>query len=73
MKKSEIKFGKQYSNGKGTIRRIVGVGPYLLYDGQKNTDCVRYRILAKASGPSSIIAEHNCTRQSFATWAKEEV
>lgn len=27
MKKSEIAVGKSYSNGKGRIRKVVGIGP----------------------------------------------
>ena len=73
MKKSEIKLGSIYSDGKGNVREIVGVGPYLLYPGQENTDCVRYKLVAKRLGPYPVGAERNCTRQSFATWAKELV
>jgi hypothetical protein len=73
VKKSEIKLGGMFTNGKGTIREIVGVGPYLLYDGQMDTDCVRYKLIAKKLGPHSIGSEQNCTRQSFASWAKKLV
>jgi len=73
MKKSEIKLGSIYTNGRGNIREIVGVGPYLLYSGQEDTDCVRYKLLAKSSGPNLVGSERNCTKQSFATWAKELV
>ena len=73
MKKSEIKLGETYSDRKGGIRRIVGVGPYTLYDGQADTNCVRYRIMAKKLGPHPIGYERNCTLISFAAWAKEKV
>jgi hypothetical protein len=73
MKKSEIKLGKQYSNGKGTIRKIIGFGPYVLYGGQTDTDCVRYRIMTKIAGPQPVGSEQNCTRRSFISWVKEEV
>ena len=73
MKKSEIKLGSIYSDGKGNIRKIVGVGPYLLYPGQENTDCVRYKLIAKRLGPHLVGSEQNCTKQSFATWAKKLV
>lgn len=71
MKKSEIKLGKAYTDNSGNIREIVGVGPYLLYNGQANSDCVRYKILTKRLGPYAVGSERNCTRQSFASWAKE--
>lgn len=73
MKKSEIKLGRVFTDGKGNVREIVGVGPYLLYDGQQNTDCVRYKIITKKRGPHSVGAERNSTRISFASWAKELV
>lgn len=73
MKKSEIELGKTYTDKKGGVRRIVGVGPYVLYDGQTDTNCVRYRIMAKKLGPYSVGSEKNCTLISFAAWAKEEI
>lgn len=73
MKKSKIELGKQYSNDNGTIRLVVGVGPYKLYDEQEDTDCVRYKLIAKRLGPHPVGSEQNCTRRSFATWAKREV
>lgn len=36
MKKSEVKIGGIYSNGKGRIRKVVDIGPqYKLYDEQE--------------------------------------
>ena len=36
MKKSEIKIGHIYSNGKGRLRKVIDIGPqYKLYDGQR--------------------------------------
>ena len=73
MKKTDIKLGRMFTDGVGNIRKIVGVGPYILYDGQQNTDCVRYKLIAKRLGPYSVGSERNCTRQAFAAWAKKLV
>ena len=74
MKKSSIKVGTAYADGKGSIRLVIAVGPeYKLYSGQGNSDCLRYRLIAKKLGPFSVGSEQNCTRISFASWAKKIV
>ena len=43
MKKSEIKIGHIYSNGKGRLRKVIDIGPqYKLYDGQGCDENIRY-------------------------------
>lgn len=43
MKKSEIKIGHIYSNGKGRLRKVIDIGPqYKLYDGQRCDENMRY-------------------------------
>lgn len=71
MKKSEIKVGKTYHNGKQgrfySEREVVAEGPeYVLYRGQENMDCIRY-ITRKGVGIGN---SGNMTRASFAAWAK---
>jgi hypothetical protein len=72
--KKLIQVGKSYHNGKEgrslSIRKVIAEGSqHLLYDGQGNTDCLRYlQIKGKYSGQES-----NITRTSFAQWAKAEV
>lgn len=74
MKKSAIEVGKSYTDGKGNIRRVIGAGPeFVLYSGQENHDCLRYVVIAKKRGPHLIGEKHNSTRESFASWAKEEI
>lgn len=73
MKKSEIILGGKYQNNAGTIREVLAVGPeHVLYQGQAETDNLRYRVTAKGrhfNGP----VEGNSTRASFAAWAKAKV
>ena len=46
MKKSDIKIGHTYSNGKGRLRKVVDIGPqYKLYDGQGCDENMRYEIV----------------------------
>lgn len=72
MKKQDIHAGQAYTDGKGNVRIVIAVGPqYVLYDGQRETNNLRYRITSKARGPGKIGDERNSTRQSFASWAKE--
>lgn len=72
MKKSEIEIGGMYSNGKGRVRRIIEEGPFKLYSGQTDTDCVKY-VTVKAGNKRNLQRESAMTRASFATWAKERV
>lgn len=45
MKKSEIKIGHIYSNGKGRLRKVIDIGPqYKLYDGQRCDENMRYEV-----------------------------
>ena len=69
MKLEEIEVGKIYTNG-STARKVVAAGPeYVLYKKQEDRDCVRYQVVqGRGRG-----GEHNCTRRSFASWAKAEV
>lgn len=74
MKKSEIVVGGSYTDGKGSVRLILAEGPeYALIGSQMEQDNVRYRLMAKTRGPFMCGSEHNCTRTSFAEWAKERV
>ena len=55
MKKSEVKIGGIYSNGKGRIRKVVDIGPqYKLYDEQECLENLRYEIVHDGS-------KNNCT------------
>ncbi len=79
MKKSEIKVGRRYRDNKHMVREVVAEGPqYVLYPSQDESDCLRFRVVAKPKhrfGGGSLIVgrEYNCTRASFAAWAKEDV
>jgi hypothetical protein len=74
MKRDLIIPGKSYTDGKGGVRRVVDIGPqYKLYERQIATDCLRFKVVAKKRGPLILGSEYNCTRLSFAAWAKEEV
>lgn len=71
MKKDEIKVGAKYTDNKGNVREVIAAGAeYVLYQGQAETDNVRYRIVSKKRGPLRIGSENNSTRASFASWAK---
>lgn len=74
MKKQQIKLGGKYTDGKGSVREVIGVGPqYRLYNAQQEDDNLRYKLLAKQRGPYVVGEERNSTRASFAAWAKGEV
>lgn len=72
MKRNEIKIGKSYSNGRGRVRKVVGVGPqYKLYSGQADGECLCYEIVQDGSKKNLTAGEqHNMTISSFASWAK---
>lgn len=72
MKRSEIKIGKSYSNGRGRVRKVVGVGPqYKLYSGQADGECLCYEIVKDGSKKNLTAGKrYNMTISSFATWAK---
>lgn len=74
MKKTTIELGKCYTDGKGAIRKVIGMGPqFKSFLSQEDTDCVRYKLLAKKRGPHAVNSENNTTRTAFAAWAKSEV
>jgi hypothetical protein len=74
MKKDEILADAIYTDGKGNQRLVLDFGEkYVLYAGQANSDNLRYRLIAKKRGPGIVDYEYNCTRASFASWAKERV
>lgn len=73
MKKSEIKIGCIYSNGRGRARKVVDIGPqYKLYDGQASTENLRYEIIVDGSKSNRTAGQQgNMTLVAFANWAKE--
>jgi len=46
VKKGESVIGGVYSDGKKRLRRVVAEGAQFAYEGQTDTDCVQYEILA---------------------------
>jgi hypothetical protein len=74
MKKSEIKIGAVYRNGKGRERKVIDRGDYPLYTGQGDHDCILYEIVKDGSKKNCSAGQRgNMTATSFASWAKEEV
>lgn len=75
MKKSEIKIGCTYSNGRGRERKVIDIGPqYKLYDGQESADNLRYEVVKDGSARNRTAGmQHNMTLAAFAAWAKEMV
>ncbi len=75
MKKSEIKIGEVYSNGKGRSRKVIDIGPqYKFYDGQECTENLQYEIVEDGTKKNlSSGNRRNMTIVSFATWAKSIV
>lgn len=75
MKKTEIRIGGIYSNGKGRIRKVIDMGPqYTLYDGQECKDNLRYEIIHDGTKKNRTAGEqHNMTLAAFASWSKAEV
>lgn len=75
MKKSEIKIGHIYSNGKGRLRKVIDIGPqYKLYDGQGCDENMRYEVVKDGSKKNLTAGtQGNMTMASFASWSKEEV
>lgn len=73
MKKSEIKIGCTYTNGRGRARRVVDFGPqYKLYDGQQSTENLRYEIVRDGSKSNRTAGQQdNMTLAAFASWAKD--
>lgn len=75
MKKSEIKIGCTYSNGRGRLRKVIALGPqYKLYDGQGCDENLQYEVINDGTKKNRTAGErHNMTLASFASWCKEEV
>ena len=74
MRKSDIRVGQTYTDGKGNVRKVLAEGPqFVLWPSQTDTDAVQYRVVAKKLGPWQVGHVRNVTRLGFATWAKEEV
>lgn len=72
MKKSEIKKGQSYTNGKGKVRRVVDIGEqYKLYDAVKDTENLLYEVVCDGSKTNRAKGErHSMTVSAFAAWAK---
>ena len=72
MKKSEITVGGIYTNGRGRIRKVVAEGAeYALWDFM-DKDFIRYETIHDGTRMNKTKGElHNCSRASFASWAKE--
>lgn len=70
MKKSEIKVGRTFTDGKGNIREVTNLGYYPLYKDQQDTHCVQYKVLTKKRGPHPVGSSQCCTQSAFAAWAK---
>ncbi|WP_317399723.1 hypothetical protein [Anaerotruncus colihominis] len=75
MKKSEIKIGHIYSNGKGRLRKVVDIGPqYKFYASQESEENMRYEVINDGSkGNRTAGEQHNMTLASFASWCKDDV
>ena len=74
MRKTDIKIGEVYTDGKGNVREVMDAGSqYVAFPGQVDTDNVQYRIIAKKSGPYRVGDVRCATRASFASWAKAKV
>lgn len=69
MKKSKIKIGKTYTDGKGNSRNVLRFKD-LGYD---TGISVEYKIVEKKLGPYLLWEDRICTLAKFAQWAKAEV
>lgn len=79
MKRSDLREGVTYSDGKKGLRRIMAFGPeYTLYSHQENQDCLLYAVVAgkRPSLPRGMTKTGeflmHSTAVSFAAWAKSE-
>jgi hypothetical protein len=46
MKKNEIVIGGVYTNKKGSVRKVIGMGPeFKSHEFQENEECLQYEIL----------------------------
>lgn len=75
MKKSKIKIGKVYGNGRGRKRRVVDMGPqYVLYPGQMSAENLQYEIVDDGTKKNLSAGKRcNMSLAAFASWCKEEV
>lgn len=77
MKKSEMKIGGVYTNGKGRVRQVLDRtydGKYAFYDRQIAKDCVYYVILKDGTKENKYCGVTGISSsRSFASWAKSEV
>jgi hypothetical protein len=73
MKIQEIKLNGIYTDGKGNVREIVSEGEFKLYSSQKETDCLRYKLVKKFKGPGTVNCYYNATRKHFAKWAQSKI
>lgn len=74
MKKSEIVLDGTYGNGKGRIRKVIEFGPFVLYSGQTDLDCVKYEIVDDGTKKNKTKGTRSCmTRAAFAAWAKDKL
>ncbi len=71
MKKELIKVNSKYSDGKGNVRLVIGIGSqYISYNSQMDTDCLRYQTVSHKPGRG---IEKNCTMSAFCSWSKKEI
>lgn len=75
MKRSDIRLGSTYTNGKGAERRIIGEGAHLRRRAcTVDSDCVEYEIIKRGRGPlDSVGKRYACTRTAFTRWATDTV
>lgn len=74
MKKSEIKIGAVYSNGRGRERKVIDRGDYPIVSCQTDHDCVLYEIIKDGTKRNQSAGKRSeMTAASFANWAKKEV
>ena len=75
MKKANIQVGKKYTDNKGNVREVLAVGEMqdALSRNQQDSNCVKYKITRKQSGPYLLWSVNITTLVSFASWAKCEV
>lgn len=75
MKLNEIVLNGEYTDDKGGVRKVIGMGPeFTFYPGQVSTDNLRYLIVKSPQkgeyGPGK---ERNTSRGSFAAWARKRL
>lgn len=80
MKRTDLKVGVVYSDGKKSLRRILAFGPeYKVYNSQTELDCLKYAVVKGSRGGHDFGKTQAgeqirySTAMSFAAWAKSEV